>query len=152
MNESEYYAGEFTDTDLNALADAGEFLAQRFSAHLKPIVRKRCELPPRPIAFPEQVLTIIGHYEATKSGDYRPLRIFAKVPRVKIREYHQTDDPILSDEDIAKILAIGPAENLLGQLRASWTDLSCLEILPAELHGRDPDSIENDIAFWIVDN
>jgi hypothetical protein len=25
MNESEYYAGEFADTDLNALADAGEF-------------------------------------------------------------------------------------------------------------------------------
>ena len=25
MNESEYYAGEFTDTDLNVLADAGEF-------------------------------------------------------------------------------------------------------------------------------
>ena len=25
MNESEYYAGQFTDTDLNALADAGEF-------------------------------------------------------------------------------------------------------------------------------
>ena len=24
MNESEYYAGEFTDADLNALADAGE--------------------------------------------------------------------------------------------------------------------------------
>ena len=24
MNESEYYAGEFADADLNALADAGE--------------------------------------------------------------------------------------------------------------------------------
>jgi hypothetical protein len=25
MNEAEYYAGEFTDADLDALADAGEF-------------------------------------------------------------------------------------------------------------------------------
>jgi hypothetical protein len=29
MNESEYYAGEFTDANLDALADAGEF--PRFS-------------------------------------------------------------------------------------------------------------------------
>jgi hypothetical protein len=91
-------------------------------------------------------------YEASESGEYKPLQIFAKVPRVKIREYEHADDPTLSDEDIAKILAIGPAENLLCQLRASWTNLSCSEILPAELQGRAPDSIENDIAFWIVGN
>ena len=36
MNESEYYAGEFTDTDLNALADVGEFYLDEEGSFLMP--------------------------------------------------------------------------------------------------------------------
>jgi hypothetical protein len=36
MNESEYYAGEFTDIDLNALADAGEFYLDESGFFLMP--------------------------------------------------------------------------------------------------------------------
>jgi hypothetical protein len=36
MNESEYYAGEFTDADLNALADAGEVYLDETGFFLMP--------------------------------------------------------------------------------------------------------------------
>jgi hypothetical protein len=36
MNESEYYAGEFADADLNALADAGEVYLDESSFFLMP--------------------------------------------------------------------------------------------------------------------
>jgi hypothetical protein len=36
MNEPEYYAGEFTDTDLNALADVGEFYLDEEGFFLMP--------------------------------------------------------------------------------------------------------------------
>jgi hypothetical protein len=36
MNESEYYAGEFTDADLDALADAGDFYLDESGFFLMP--------------------------------------------------------------------------------------------------------------------
>ena len=36
MNESEYYAGEFSDTDLNTLANAGEFYLDESGFFLVP--------------------------------------------------------------------------------------------------------------------
>ena len=36
MNESEFYAGEFTDADLNALADAGEVYLNESGFFLMP--------------------------------------------------------------------------------------------------------------------
>jgi hypothetical protein len=36
MNESEYYAGEFADADLNALADAGEVYLNESGFFLMP--------------------------------------------------------------------------------------------------------------------
>ena len=36
MKESEYYAGEFTDTDLNAAADVGEFYLDEEGFFLMP--------------------------------------------------------------------------------------------------------------------
>ena len=36
MNESEYYEGEFTDTDLNLLADTGEFYLDESGFFLMP--------------------------------------------------------------------------------------------------------------------
>jgi hypothetical protein len=36
VNESEYYAGEFSDADLNALADAGDFYLDESGFFLMP--------------------------------------------------------------------------------------------------------------------
>ena len=44
MNESEYYAGQFTDTDLNALADAGEFYLDESGFFLMPTQKGMQEL------------------------------------------------------------------------------------------------------------
>jgi hypothetical protein len=96
---------------------------------------------------------IYVQYAATESEELKPLRIFAKVPRAKIHEYQQvSDDPTLSDEDIAKKLSVRLAENRLGQLRASWTNVSCLELVPAELQEREPDFEENGMALWTIKN
>jgi len=94
---------------------------------------------------------IYVRYEACESGEQKPLRVFARVPRARIREFQQaSDDPTFSDEDIAKILATRPAENCLGQLRAYWTGVSCLETLPAELQERGPDFKETDgTELWL---
>ena len=44
MNESEYYAGEFSDTDLNALADAGEFYLDESGFFLMPTQKEMEQL------------------------------------------------------------------------------------------------------------
>jgi hypothetical protein len=44
MNESEYYACEFTDTDLNTLADAGEFYLDESGFFLMPTQKEMQEL------------------------------------------------------------------------------------------------------------
>ena len=44
MNESEYYTGEFTDADLNALADAGEFYLDESGFFLMPTQKEMQEL------------------------------------------------------------------------------------------------------------
>ena len=44
MNESEYYAGEFTDPDLNALADSGEFHLDESGFFLMPTQKEIREL------------------------------------------------------------------------------------------------------------
>jgi hypothetical protein len=44
MNESEYYAGEFTDTDLNVLADTGEFYLDESGFFLMPTQREMQQL------------------------------------------------------------------------------------------------------------
>jgi len=54
--------------------------------------------------------------------------------------------------EIAMKLSLCLVENRLGQLRASWTDVSSLEIVPAELQGREPDFEENGMALWTVKN
>ena len=96
---------------------------------------------------------IYVRYGATQSGELKPLRLFAKVRSWKIHEYRQVNgDPTLSDEEIAMKLSLCLVENRLGQLRASWTDVSCLEIVPAELQGREPDLEENGMALWAVKN
>ena len=43
-NESEYYAGEFTDADLDALADAGEFYLDESGFFLMPTQKEMQEL------------------------------------------------------------------------------------------------------------
>jgi hypothetical protein len=49
---------------------------------------------------------IYVRYEACEIGEQKPLRVFARVPRVKICAFQQaSDDPTFSDEEIAKILA-----------------------------------------------
>jgi len=96
---------------------------------------------------------IYVRYEACEIGEHKPLRVFAMVPRARIREFQQaSDDPTFSDEDIAKILAIRPAENRLCQLRASWTGVSCLETPPVELQEREPDFREADgMELWTIE-
>ena len=95
---------------------------------------------------------IYVRYEACEIEEHEPLRLFARVPRAKIREFQQaSDDPTFSDEDIAKILATRPAENHLCQLHASWTGISCLETLPIELQEREPDFKETDgMELWAI--
>jgi hypothetical protein len=44
MNESEYYAGEFTDADLDALAHAGEFYLDDSGFFLMPAQKEMQEL------------------------------------------------------------------------------------------------------------
>lgn len=44
MNESEYYAGEFTDTDLNVLADTGEFYLDESGFFLMPTQKEMRQL------------------------------------------------------------------------------------------------------------
>ena len=95
---------------------------------------------------------IYVRYEAREIEQHKPLRLFARVPRAKIREFQQaSDDPTFSDEDIAKILATRPAENHLCQLRASWTSISCLETPPIELQEREADFKETDgMELWAI--
>jgi hypothetical protein len=95
---------------------------------------------------------IYVRYEACGIEEHKLLRLFARVPRAKIREFEQaSDDPSFSDEDIAKILATRPAENHLCQLRASWTGISCLETPPIELQEREPDFKETDgVELWAI--
>ena len=45
MSESEYYAGEFTDIDLNALADVGELYLDEAGFSLMPTQKEMQELP-----------------------------------------------------------------------------------------------------------
>jgi hypothetical protein len=91
-------------------------------------------------------------YEARGIEEHKPLRLFARVPRAKIREFQQaSDDPGFSDEDIAKYLATRPAEHHLFQLHASWTGISCLETPPIELQEREPDFKETDgMELWAI--
>ena len=44
MNESEYYAGEFTDADLDALAAAGEFYLEESDFFLMPTQKEMQKL------------------------------------------------------------------------------------------------------------
>ena len=44
MSESEYYTGEFTDTDLNALADVGELYLDEAGFFLMPTQKEMQEL------------------------------------------------------------------------------------------------------------
>jgi hypothetical protein len=44
MNESEYYASEFSDADLDALADAGEFYLNESGFFLMPTQKEMREL------------------------------------------------------------------------------------------------------------
>ena len=44
MNESEYYASEFGDADLDALADAGEFYLDESGFFLMPTQKEMQEL------------------------------------------------------------------------------------------------------------
>jgi hypothetical protein len=44
MNESEYYASEFSDADLDALADAGEFYLDESGFFLMPTQKEMQEL------------------------------------------------------------------------------------------------------------
>jgi hypothetical protein len=44
MNESEYYAGEFADADLDALADAGELYLEESGFFLMPTQEEMREL------------------------------------------------------------------------------------------------------------
>jgi hypothetical protein len=44
MSESEYYADEFTDTDLDALADAGEFYLDESGFFLMPTQKEMQQL------------------------------------------------------------------------------------------------------------
>ena len=44
MNESEYYSGEFTDADLDALTDAGEFYLDESGFFLMPTQKEMQEL------------------------------------------------------------------------------------------------------------
>jgi len=44
MNESDYYAGEFTDADLDALADAGDFYLDESGFFLMPTQMEMQEL------------------------------------------------------------------------------------------------------------
>jgi hypothetical protein len=44
MNESEYYASEFSDADLDALADAGEFYLNESGFFLMPTQKEMQEL------------------------------------------------------------------------------------------------------------
>ena len=95
---------------------------------------------------------IYVRYEACETGEHKPLRVFARVPRAKIREFQQaSDDPTFSEEDIAKILATRPVENSLCQLHAYWTGISCLEKPPVELQEREPDFKETEgMELWTI--
>jgi hypothetical protein len=95
---------------------------------------------------------IYVRYEAREIGEQKPLRVFARVSRVKIRAFQQAcDDPTFSDEEIAKILATRLAENRLCQLRAYWTGISCLETPPVELQEREPDFKETEgMELWTI--
>jgi len=95
---------------------------------------------------------IYVQYEACGIEEHKSLRLFARVPRAKIREFQQaSDDPNFSEEDIAKILATRPAENHLFQLHASWTGISCLKTAPIELQEREPDFKETDgMELWAI--
>jgi len=102
-------------------------------------------------------LLLAHSFGAVKNGrprptDQKPLRVFARVPRAKICAFQQaSDDPTFSDEGIAKILAIRPAENRLCQLRAYWTGISCLETPPVELKEREPDFEEREgVELWTI--
>ena len=44
MNESEYYAGEFNDSDLNALADTGEFYLDESAFFFMPTQKEMQQL------------------------------------------------------------------------------------------------------------
>jgi hypothetical protein len=44
MNESEYYAGEFTDSDLNTLADAGELYLDESAFFFMPTQKEMQQL------------------------------------------------------------------------------------------------------------
>ena len=95
---------------------------------------------------------IYVRYEACEVGEHNPLRVFARVPRAKIRAFRQaSDDPTFSDEEIAKILSTRPAENRLGHLRAYCTGISCLGTPPVELQEREPDFREIDgTELWAI--
>jgi len=95
---------------------------------------------------------IYVRYEACEIVGRKLLRVFARVPRAKIREFQQAcDDPTFSDEDIAEILATRPAENRLCQLHAYCTGVSSLEIRPVELQEREPDFREADgLELWAI--
>ncbi|MBV8173413.1 MAG: hypothetical protein JO151_02475 [Verrucomicrobia bacterium] len=95
---------------------------------------------------------IYVRYEACEIGEHKPLWVFARVPRAKIREFQQaSDDPTFSDEEIAKLLASRPAENRLCQLRAYSTGISCLDTPPVELQEREPDFTETDgMELWVI--
>jgi len=95
---------------------------------------------------------IYVRYEACEIGEHKPLRVFARVPRAKIRDFRQaSDDPTFSDEEIAKILAIRSAESRLCQLRAYSTGISCLETPPVELQERELDFTKTDgMELWTI--
>ncbi len=44
MNESEYYAGDFSDDKLDALAEAGEFYLEESGFHLMPTQKEMKKL------------------------------------------------------------------------------------------------------------
>jgi hypothetical protein len=66
---------------------------------------------------------IYVRYEARGIEEHKPLRLFARVPRAKIREFQQaSDDPGFSDEDIAKIFGnpTGRASSLSATRLLDW--------------------------------
>ena len=62
MNESEYYAGEFADADLDALADAGEVYLDESGFFLMPTQGEMQKLAE--MARPSYSSTGLGNYDA----------------------------------------------------------------------------------------
>jgi hypothetical protein len=95
---------------------------------------------------------IYVRYEACEIEEHMPLRLFARVPRAKIREFQQaSDDPTFSDKDIVKILATptGRESSLSATRLLDWHFL--LGDTPIELQEREPDFKETDgMELWAI--